>query len=203
MIVSNPFILGDSSAPKIHTLLPSLKFWRLRVIELLLMTKEVPDAIAEFGIFRGGTFIKMARIAEKWNKEIYGIDSFEGMDRPGKHDNHKYREGKFNNTSKKFIEDKMEGIGCHIIQGFIPRILVNLEDVRFSFVRLDLDHYGPTLYSLQFVWDRLNKNGILCCHDYFKGKNIMASKACDDFDIPFEIIKTTAWWRKNNACKSS
>lgn len=166
------------------------------MITLLLRTKEVPGAIAEFGIFRANSFIKMAQIAERWNKEIIGIDSFEGMSKPGKYDYGKYKQHRFTATSLKFVIDKMSKLPCSIIKGRIPKILPKLEDVRFSFVRLDLDHYEPTLKSLEFVWQRLNLGGILCCHDYFPNKDMLASKACDDFGIPFEIMDTTAWWRK-------
>ena len=165
------------------------------MIKLMLETQEVPGAIAELGIFRAGTFIKMARIAERWNKEIYGIDSFEGMSRPGKDDGGKYKQHEFTNTSKKFIIDKLDKIPAIIIKGRIPRILTKLNYTSFSFVRLDLDHYEPTLQSLYFIWRRMNLGGIMCCHDYFPKKNILASKACNDFGIQ-NVTETTAWWRK-------
>ncbi len=167
------------------------------MLKLMAKTKNVPGDVAEFGVHRGRLFIPMSKLAQKWGKYIHGIDSFEGMPEPGEHDGDKYPKGKFANTSVAHIRKKLAGVPAEIYKGFVPGILQELIGLRYSFVHIDLDHYESTLVTMEFVWCKLNKDGIMCVHDYFPGRKNLASKAVSEFGISFSGLKnTTVWWRK-------
>lgn len=167
------------------------------MIELMETTKNVPGDVAEFGIHRGRSFVSMAKLAQKWGKVIHGIDSFEGMPEPGKHDGNKYPKGKFGNSSIELIRIRLDGTPAELYKGFVPGILEKLIGIRYSFIRIDLDHHLPTALCMEFVWLNLNKDGIMCVHDYFRGRDSLASKAISEFGVKFYGTKNTlAWWRK-------
>lgn len=167
------------------------------MIELMRSTRHVPGDVAEFGIHRGRSFVSMAKLAQEWGKIIHGVDSFKGMPEPGEHNGDKYPEGKFGNTSIGLVKKKLNGIPAVLWKGFVPGILEQLIDVRYSFVHIDLDHHIPTALCLEFVWLKLSKGGVMCAHDYFYGRNSLASKAISEFGVKFTGVKNMiAWWRK-------
>ncbi len=50
--------------------------------------------------------------------------------------------------------------------GFFPASTAGLDELRFSFVHLDLDLYDSTIAALEWFWPRLASGGILLSHDY-------------------------------------
>lgn len=126
-------------------------------------TTGITGDVAEFGVYRGGS----ARlIAARLNSRILHLfDSFEGMVKTTEKDVH--RPGDFNDTSlsdvRQYLKDHKD-IRYH--EGWFPETARGLEDLRFSFVHLDVDLYESTLEALKFFWPRLERGGMILCHDF-------------------------------------
>ena len=153
---------------------------------------NVPGDFAEAGVWRGDTCEPLCQRAHELGKRCFAIDSFVGLGQPTERDYEpdgvcRYRAGGLNAGGD-------EGVGrlrarCAgaidslvVVRGWIPEVLAELpDDIVFAFVHVDLDHYAPTLAALRWFWPRLAPGGVLCCHDWFPGRGILASAAFDEF----------------------
>ncbi len=165
---------------------------------------EVPGDFAEFGVFRGNSFMLVINYAKMQGKHTHAFDSFRGMAKPVKEDlepvtNHTiYPEGYLDQGGpeyliKRLTEAKYDPADYTIQEGFIPQIFKTIKkDLTFSFAYLDLDHYRPTKYALEWAWGRIVPGGIMLCDDFFIeelwGASSLAttqfiSKHVDEFDI--------------------
>ncbi len=149
-----------------------------QMLEFLESLKNIKGDFAEFGIFQGGTFINLAPIAKSQNKVTHAFDSFKGLAEPSKFDVSPtgitaYPKGKFNVNGTSSLIKKMSKLNFEqnkdyfLWEGFIPDIFYKTpKDINFSFCYIDLDHYLPTKHTLEWVWNKLSKNGIILCDDY-------------------------------------
>lgn len=128
----------------------------------------------EFGVHRGAT---LAIIAEHEGLTV-GVDSFEGMAEPGPFD---YREGRCHyprGRLKAPIEIAAARVPrARLVRGWVPEVLADLPDGPWAFAHVDLDHYEPTLATLQWLWPRMMRGGIICCDDFFPGRDWLAARA--------------------------
>ena len=162
--------------------------------------KNVEGDFAEFGIFEGYSFIPLLKIAKKLKKKMHGFDSFKGMDTPTKEDFNavgktSYPKGKFNVGGSSCLISKLYNLGYQkdkdylLWEGYIPSIFEKVpKNIKFSFCYIDLDQYKPTLYTLNWLWDRLSVKGIILCDDYFNSK-MLATKAINKFFESHNNIK--------------
>ncbi len=166
------------------------------MMNLIAKTRYVPGAMCEVGVFKGNSLQKIAEQAKRFNKKCYGFDTFDGMPKPGPNDGNTYPRGRFSGASKMSVKRRVR-FPCILVKGIVPATLSKIKDETFSFVRLDLDHYEPTIKSLEFFWSRMTARGIICCHDYIKDLGKLATLACDDFKEPRSGVQdTTIWWEK-------
>lgn len=168
---------------------------RANYIHLDLLLRSVLDSkiqgdLAEFGVWYGTTFLPMAELARINSRTIHAIDSFNGMAEPTSKDGGKgYKQGSHSTNGSAFFRMLVEepfGDTVKIHEGYIPEILRELIAIKFAFAHIDLDQYQPTLETLNFVWPRMNKGGVMVCHDWFSDVNILAAEAIND------------WMKKNN-----
>lgn len=170
----------------------------------------VPGDFAEFGIYYGGTFIKLLPIAKSFNKKLHGFDSFRGLAEPSMYDvspegKTNYPKGKFNvGGSGKLVEqlkvlDYEQNKDYFLWEGYIPdTFILPSKELIFSFCYIDLDHYKPTKASLEWAFNKLSLNGIILCDDYFPSRTKgSASKAIQAFlekeKNYIEIISKDRW----------
>lgn len=161
------------------------------------VVENIQGDVAEFGVLGGLTFIKIASAAAKQNKTAYAFDSFIGMPKAGKHDGDGYPQGRFDQGGiNNFIQlmEKHKLQNYKIIEGFIPDTLETQDDLRFSFVYVDIDHYAPTKDLLNWLIPRIPINGLILCDDYFPQREvkILASKAIEEIlatELTLEIVK--------------
>ena len=76
------------------------------------------------------------------------------------------------------VQNHIELIEGDIIET-IPRFIKKNPQIRISLLHLDLDIYEPTIKSLDYLWDRLSKGGILIIDDYNSVTG--ATDAVDEF----------------------
>ncbi|HVP00727.1 MAG TPA: TylF/MycF/NovP-related O-methyltransferase [Bryobacteraceae bacterium] len=124
---------------------------------------KVPGDIAEVGVFRGGSARLMCAV--KGNRSLHLFDTFSGLPEAGEYDS-KFRKGGFAAS----LEDVQKYLATfpdvYFHKGLFPDTASGLENIRFSFVHLDVDLYQSTLASLEWFYPRLNRGAMLISHDY-------------------------------------
>ena len=174
------------------------------IIQSLKHIKEndIKGDIVECGVWRGGNLILFKKIIDKLNleKKIFAFDTFEGMPEPGKEDfdlkninaekiykNYKKKDLKWcfsnidevkSNVSKFFKNDYKN---FNFIEGKVEETLMYEENLpqSISLLRLDTDFYDSIKKSLEVLYPRLVKGGVLIIDDYGQWKG--ARKAVDEY----------------------
>jgi len=122
--------------------------------------------MAEAGVFKGGS----ARLIceEKGRAELHLFDVFETLQMGAAAEAKEVREhfgrlhGKHNDVKR--LLSGYPNVVFH--PGLFPETTRGLEDLRFSFVHLDLDLPGPTVAALEYFHPRLIPGGIIVGDDY-------------------------------------
>ncbi len=144
------------------------------LLECISITKKVKGDIIELGSFKGGSTTICAYFLKKIksSKVIYACDTFEGLPYDDKFSKYTNIKGAFSSTNipyvlkkfKKFrVSDKIKIIkGC-----FEDTLEKRLSKKRFSLAFVDCDLYDSTKYVLDFLYPRMEDNGIICFHDFY------------------------------------
>jgi predicted O-methyltransferase YrrM len=144
-----------------HSLLGQAKLNRLR--ELAQRVKDVPGAIAEIGVYKGGSAYLLAR--ENPKKTVYLFDTFEGIPMSGANDVHGI--GDFGDTSFDAVQELLKGdANAQLQPGLFPETAAGLENETYSFVHVDGDQEQTTRDALEYFWPRLADGGIMLFDDY-------------------------------------
>jgi O-methyltransferase len=141
-------------------------FGAYQIIELVKATGKIPGALAEVGVFRGGT----ARLIceAKGDRDLHLFDTWEGLPEPTEAD----RGSGFRNrdyvASMQETSKYLSGYsGVHFYQGLFPATADRIRDLKFSFVHLDVDLYVATVSGLEFFYPRMSRGGVIISHDYY------------------------------------
>lgn len=127
---------------------------------------RLEGAIAEFGVWRGGSLELLAKLNP--DKDIFGIDSFEGLPVPtaGK-DFH--NEGDFADVNYLPVVGyfKMLYPQVRMLKGFSPNVFKYFdENILFKLVHIDVDLYQSVLDGLTFFVPRMVAGGVIILDDY-------------------------------------
>jgi hypothetical protein len=161
--------------------------------EIFKKTVDIPGSIVECGVFKGLSLIRFLNfrdLLDKKSKTVYGFDIF----------------GKFPKQTIKrdnkfaLLHDSKIGVGLNIkklnnylkikkfknfklIKGQIEKTLPEILDKKIikkiSFLHLDLDVYEPTKFSLESLYNKVSKGGIILIDDYSRVHG--ATKATNEF----------------------
>ena len=139
---------------------------------LLKETRHCPNgAILEVGVWRGGTGMLLAGQAQRMNLNVttYLCDTFEGVVKAGENDN-KYVGGEHGDTSEKLVSDKVNQLqikNVKILKGIFPDDTAHLvTEGTFRFCHIDVDVYDSAKSVFEWVWPKMEKNGIIVFDDY-------------------------------------
>jgi O-methyltransferase len=146
--------------------------WRL--YELWAVVGEladVPGAILEVGVWRGGSGALMAARAAALGIEdqVYLCDTWEGVVKTGALDTY-YRDGKHDDTSLGIVERlladmRLDRVEC--LQGIFPDDTGDkVADQIFRLCHIDVDVYQSAKDVLDWVWPRLSPQGMVVFDDY-------------------------------------
>ncbi|NGX28937.1 MAG: 8-demethyl-8-(2,3-dimethoxy-alpha-L-rhamnosyl)-tetracenomycin-C 4'-O-methyltransferase [Candidatus Anoxychlamydiales bacterium] len=146
----------------------------------------------ECGVYQGKSasiFSSILDKHDKYNKELFLIDSYEGLDSPTEEDKDIrtkkpfFTKGGVKGHDVNTIKNKLNKHRCSInfIKGWIPDTFENIKNKTFSFAHIDVDLYQSTYDSLFFVYPRMEKGGIILFDDYGFPMCTGARKAIDDF----------------------
>jgi O-methyltransferase len=144
--------------------------------------------IVECGVLRGHSSYLMLYANKDTNKQLYGFDSFEGLSKPNFMDeinnDYSFKWKQYDLSTPEIVAKNnlaIFGNRFHLLKGWIPDRFHEISDKTFSIVHIDVDLYQPTLDSINFFWDKINKGGVLVCDDYGFETCPGAKKAMDEF----------------------
>lgn len=153
---------------------------------LLELTNLLTGDIVEAGAYQGFSSYLMCEFVRnnKSKKLVHLFDSFEGLSEPSNFDDLDWwKKGQFNTNPQIILNNLAEFNNFKIYKGWIPNVYSNLKIEKVSFLHIDVDLYQPTLDTLNYFYERMEKDGLILFDDY-NFKNCKGHKlAIDEFFI--------------------
>lgn len=125
---------------------------------------RLPGHMAEVGTYEGGS-TKMICEA-KGDRPFHVFDTFEGMPEPKDGDRIVHHAGAYACSLASVSGYLKQYPNVQFYKGKFPDTASPVENLRFSFVHLDVDLYESTLGCLKFFYPRMEPGGIILSHDY-------------------------------------
>ncbi len=179
--------------------------------EVFKMIKKVDGDIFEFGVFKGASLIRFLTfrdlIENPSKRKIVGFDAFGKFPKPKSNKINRAQDGSF-----AALHDKKIGLGIkedllrkvlykkkftnfELYKGNVLDTLPDYEKKNAKFkialLHIDLDIYEPTDFVLNFLYERISKNGIILIDDYkhIKGATLAVNKFLKEKKL--KIIKVS------------
>lgn len=132
-----------------------------------LVKNNVEGAVAEFGVFQGGTLAIIAQILRRldWGGKIYGFDLF-GSSAPRHSVMDVFPAGKYS-SDYETVKRYCEPYGVEFIKGDICETFQKLRGIPLMFSFFDTDYYSPTRVALEMCYDQTVKGGVIAFDHYF------------------------------------
>jgi O-methyltransferase len=133
--------------------------------------REVPGAIVEVGVWRGGSGAIMATRAKALGipDPVYLCDTWEGVVKTGELDTY-YRDGKHDDTSREIVEalvQRLELGNVELLQGVFPEETGDcIPDRALRLCHVDVDVYQSAKDVFDWAWERLSPGGLAVFDDY-------------------------------------
>jgi len=178
-----------------------------------VVENNIEGDIIECGVAMAGNFATMIlgaiSVEGGRNRKFWGFDSFEGIQLAGKKDTQQAGIGDItHNTdvpyesllvssgitshSKQQVINNLrswnlyDGINIELVEGWVQNTLEpNLPCIeKISILRLDMDVYHPTKFTLDLLWDKISVGGVviiddwaldgvrIACYEFFEEKGI-------------------------------
>jgi len=173
-----------------------------------VINSNLPGSIVECGVWRGGTMMAVAQLLklhEKFNRDLYLFDTFEGMPSPGESDiDFRGRTAKKDFLAKKRTNDSsdwcyasladvqanLESVGylkskVHYVVGKVEDTVPARAPETISILRLDTDWYESTKHEIIHLYPRLVPGGVLIIDDYGHWQG--ARKAVDEYFLENKV----------------
>ena len=159
---------------------------KIFAVDLLadLDQQGVLGAVMEFGVFEGDWLERLIENVEALgnNRQIFGLDSFEGLPAMTEHDLDCWHEGQYK-TSYERVSERIrlaERKHVHLLKGWfsdtiLTPIMQSADSI--SYARIDCDLYYPIVIALEYLQTRLAHNAILVFDDWTFDLNKGETKA--------------------------
>lgn len=171
------------------------------------VSREVPGAFAECGVWKGGSMLAMALTLQELgrsDRDLYLYDTFEGMTQPTEADTTAFgppaldtwteaqRRGEsafpelvdaqgFDEESVRalILETGYPADRVHVAVGPVEETLPEHAPESLALLRLDTDWYESTRHELEHLYPRLADGGVLLIDDYGHWEG--ARRAVDEY----------------------
>lgn len=169
--------------------------------DLVESHREVEGAVAEVGVWRGGSTLLLADLLP--NKTIWAFDTFEGLPYHHPQDNF-HVTGQFDQVDFDEITSTLrEWSNIKLVKGIFPQSSAGIffGDERFSIVHIDVDMYKAYHDCLAYFWNKMVPGGIILLDDYAEPTCEGATIATDEFMADkVEIVENlgTQYYIKKN-----
>lgn len=131
--------------------------------------REVPGAVLEAGVWRGGALIWMAHHTKRL---VFGADSFQGCPVPcwSEDTGNRYHELTFLKVPQYEVQANLRKFGVQrqvrLVPGWFVHTMPGLREKRWALLRIDCDMYEGTTQVLQSLYERLSPGGHVVIDDY-------------------------------------
>jgi O-methyltransferase len=190
--------LYEEVAP--YTLTPPAAVAALADAVRHVCTNNVPGAIVECGVWRGGSMRAVARTLldlGETDTDLYLFDTFEGMSEPTnkdvmwtgeRADAVLARESKESNFWARAPLDQVREVmhalpypksKIHFVKGKVEETIPDQAPDEIALLRLDTDWYESTKHELEHLYPRLVTGGVLILDDYGWWRG--AGRATDEY----------------------
>ncbi len=160
--------------------------------------------ILEVGVFKGFSALLLKQLEDTLNvnkkKEcLFLIDSFEGLSQINKEDNvsnkenYQHQEGHFK-VNFEDVQNLFKNYdNVKLLKGWIPKVFDLLDNKNlYKFVHIDVDLFEPTLDTLNYVFDKVVKGGVIITDDFDSKAFPGNRKAWQKFFIEKNILNSIA-----------
>jgi O-methyltransferase len=163
-----------------HTLVDRARCFML--YQCMQQTASIPGAVAEVGVYRGGTARLIAEVMGP-GKALHLFDTFSGM--PATTDDKDFHiAGDFADTSLQQVTRYLGGYPqVRLHPGFFPDTAAPVAAETFSMVHVDVDIYRSVLDCCSFFYPRTLRGGCLVFDDYGLVTCPGAKSAVDEFFV--------------------
>jgi hypothetical protein len=160
-----------------------------------VVARDIPGAIVECGVWRGGSSMVAALTLQRLNqlRSLFLFDTFEGMPEPTELDVDYAGRAEMNtwdpaNRSSRVgvhqVQAAMRSTGypddlVSMVKGPVEETIPAAAPATIAVLRLDTDWYQSTRHELEHLYPRLSSGGVLIVDDY--GHYEGARKAVDDY----------------------
>ena len=160
---------------------------------------QIPGAIVECGVWRGGSMMAAAMTLLELgstDRHIYMYDTFTDMPLPDERDVHvtgfswpdrfddpakdpTYRYLPFDRVKQLIRDTGYPRDRLHFIQGMVEETIPDLAPEQIALCRLDTDWYRSTAHEMEHLYRRIAPGGVLIVDDY--GEFLGAQRAVDEY----------------------
>jgi hypothetical protein len=164
---------------------------------------NVPGALVECGVWRGGSMMLAARTLLKLGvdaRELYLFDTFDGLPKPDAEKDidvwgnraidgwqphaKDERSSNWARATLDEVQHNLAGTGypskrMHFVKGLVEETVPAQAPEQIAILRLDTDWYASTRHELEHLFPRLAPHGVLIIDDYGHLKG--ARKAVDEY----------------------
>jgi O-methyltransferase len=188
-----------TGVPRLHALVDAVRY---------CVRRRIPGALAECGVWRGGSVLAMILTLQDMgidDRDIYLYDTFEGMTEPTEHDVSAFDRpavelweethgrpwpGFFDpeTFNEESVRENLRPAGypdarLHFVSGPVEETLPSRAPERLALLRLDTDWYESTRHELEHLYPRISQGGVLIVDDYGHWEG--CRRAVDEyFDAP-------------------
>jgi hypothetical protein len=179
---------------------------------------QIPGAIVECGVWRGGSMLNVAHTLARLgatDRELYLFDTYSGMSEPTERDVHLGKRADaatlLENESRESrtwaiasLDDVREGFSSvdypaerlHFVEGKVEDTIPGDAPEEIAVLRLDTDWYESTKHELTHLYQRLAPGGVLIIDDYgtWKGSKDATDEFLAETGEPLLFVRT-GWGR--------
>lgn len=149
---------------------------------------QIPGAIVECGVWRGGSMLAVAEMLVRLgslDRDLFLFDTYAGMAEPTERDVHIWN----GIRAKTLLDDKIGGAPIwevasledvrsafdavpypnsrlHFVEGRVQDTIPDAAPGEIALLRLDTDWYESTRHELEHLYHRLSPGGVLIIDDY-------------------------------------
>jgi O-methyltransferase len=178
---------------------PPRVFALVRAVEYLV-SRGVPGAVVECGVWRGGSVMAAAltllRLGIR-DRDLYLYDTFAGMPPPSEADttrsgeraadllaqgdesSHIWAIASLDDVRSAVLSVGYPEERIHFVEGLVEETLPSTAPPEISLLRLDTDWYQSTKHELEHLYPRLAPGGVLILDDYGHWQG--ARRAADEY----------------------
>ncbi len=154
-----------------------------------LVRNDVPGAIVECGVWRGGSIMAAALTLlrlKRTDRDIWLYDTFEGMPPPDARDKRfddmaagdilksrtksekdpYWAYATLDDVKTNLASTGYPGARIHYVQGKVEDTIPGEIPEQIALLRLDTDWYSSTMHELVHLYPRLSRHGVMIVDDY-------------------------------------